>query len=185
MQNVKIKIMEEIWKDITGYEEFYKVSNLGNIFSISRNKLLKITLSDKGYPKVKLYKTNTNVKEFFNHRLVVQHFLENFNPNLQVNHKDGDRTNNIITNLELVTCKENIQHAFRVLKRKGSNLGLKGDKSPHSIKITQYSIDNKFIKDWDCARDVERVLFIANTNVLCCAKGKRKTAGGFIWKYKS
>ena len=51
-------------------------------------------------------------------------------------------------------------------------------------KILQYTLDMVFIKEWDCIRDIERELKIANQNISKCCKGKRKTAGGFIWRYK-
>lgn len=174
--------MIENWKDISNYENIYKISNLGRLKNIVTNKILKPSINQDGYERYFLYDKNHKRKCYFAHRLVCQQFLTSFNINLQVNHKDGIKTNNNIFNLEMITCKENINHAFKVLKRKGSNLGMI-NKSVKSIKIDQFSLGGVFIKTWSCAREIERQLGIANTNISRTAKGITKTAGKFIWKY--
>ena len=111
--------MEEIWKDIKGYEGIYKVSNLGNVLSLKRThksgfqkrlKLLKQHGDTSGYPQVVLYKDGER-KTYKVHRLVAESFIENpfFKP--EVNHKDGVKTNNVADNLEWCTRKENMFHA--------------------------------------------------------------------------
>lgn len=175
--------MIEIWKDIKNYENIYKISNLGRLKNIITSKFLKPSINQDGYLRYFLYDKNHKRKCYFAHRIVCEHFLINFDSKLQVNHKDGIKINNDIDNLELMTCKENINHAFKILKRKGSNLGIINDRNPKSIKIDQFSLDNVFIKTWSCAREIERQLGIPNTNISRTAKGITKTAGKFIWKY--
>ena len=111
----------EIWKDIEGYEGLYQVSNLGRVKSIygwcgnrfvKRTKILKLKINNKGYTKVYLYK-NKKSKMFFVHRLVAMAFVPNPNNLPQVNHKDGNKLNNSIGNLEWCTCSENIKHAYK------------------------------------------------------------------------
>jgi hypothetical protein len=115
----------EIWKDVVGYEGLYQVSNLGRVKSYyAKNGVLSDTprllggKRDKdGYVEVRLCK-NGRVAYKRAHRLVVSHFLTG-DMSLQVNHIDGDKSNNRVDNLELVTAKENVVHAHRVGLHKG------------------------------------------------------------------
>lgn len=105
--------MEE-WKDVVGYEGLFQVSNLGNVFSKRTNKLLKHSVSKKGYCLIASKiggRTGKNVC-FKVHRLVAEAFLDNEQNKLYVNHKDGCKTNNNVLNLELCTSSENMQHAY-------------------------------------------------------------------------
>ena len=129
--------MEEVWKDIKGYEGYYQISNLGRVKSLSRiwigktklgtdrpnrtkEKILKIAIEKGRKSNVKdscyvvLRKDGRN-KHHYVHRLVAGAFIKNDNTELytQVNHKDGDRYNNCVENLEWVTPKQNIEHAFK------------------------------------------------------------------------
>lgn len=103
----------EIWKNIKGFPN-YQVSNLGRVRSIPREKtkggILKECISKTGYVYVNLYKDG-QIKRKTIHTLVMGTFYE-------VNHKDGNKQNNNINNLEYVTKKQNIEHRFRVLKQK-------------------------------------------------------------------
>ena len=117
--------MTEIWKDIKGYEGLYQVSNLGRVVSFyGKNgklthtpKLLSGKLDKDGYTEVRLCK-NGNVSYKRVHRLVAEHFLHG-DKSLQVNHKNGDKSNNRADNLEWVTPKENIIHAHKLGLHKG------------------------------------------------------------------
>ena len=117
--------MKEIWKDIPNYEGYYQVSNLGKIKSLlfqnnvwnkkyKREKLLKQKLDKYKNYRVELWKDGTH-KTFLVARLVAFTFYkEDINNNaLTVNHMDGNRLNNKLDNLEVISLKENIQHAFR------------------------------------------------------------------------
>ena len=106
--------MIEVWRDIRGYEGLYQVSNLGRVKSIPRERtkggILKPLKDTTGYLSVNLYK-NGKIKRYKIHRLVANNFLE-------VNHKDGNKLNNNLSNLEYVTRSQNILHRFRTLKQK-------------------------------------------------------------------
>lgn len=123
-------VIEE-WRDVVGYEGFYQVSNLGRIRSLDREikhkngkvfkangKLLTITYSGNNYGRVILYKNGKNSAKLI-HRLVAGAFIPNVNNLKEVNHKDLDKTNNAVQNLEWVSPKQNTQHAFgnRHIKR--------------------------------------------------------------------
>ena len=128
--------MEEIWKDIEGYEGYYQVSNLGNVKSLSRYKqgvkgtyiskdiILKPFKNKGGYCLVKLC-NNSIEKSFQVHRLVAIAFLENNENKEQVNHKNGIKEDNTLINLEWNTRSENTSHAINtgliVMKSGGSH----------------------------------------------------------------
>lgn len=116
--------MKEIWKDIKGYEGFYRVSNFGRIKSVKRlikrsdgttqkvrEHILRSNQSGAGYYQVVLSKNNQS-KYPLVHRLVAEAFLNNPENKTQVNHKDGNKSNNNADNLEWVSCSENAIHAF-------------------------------------------------------------------------
>lgn len=115
----------EIWRGIEGYEGLYEVSNLGNVRSISRivkysdgrvynypSKNLSINFCGKyKLPYVHLYK-NSKRKSYLLHRLVALAFIPNLESKTEINHKDGDRTNNCVDNLEWASRLENMRHGF-------------------------------------------------------------------------
>ena len=104
--------MIEVWKGIKGFPN-YQISNLGKVKSKPREKtkggILKECISNTGYVYVNLYKDGKLYRKTI-HRLVMDNFYE-------VNHKDGNKKNNSINNLEYVTKSENIKHRFNILKQ--------------------------------------------------------------------
>lgn len=110
--------MNEIWKDIIGYEGMYQVSNLGRVKSIDRiinnhfykSQIIKSYDNGIGYYKIKLCK-NGKIKHFYLHRLVAQAFLEDYSPLLEINHINHNKKDNDIRNLELVSHLENMRKA--------------------------------------------------------------------------
>lgn len=102
--------MQEIWKDIINYEGLYQISNLGNVKSVKKSKLMKVDLHQDGYNRLWLSKENKS-KGFLLHRLIAIHFIPNPNNLPEVNHKDADKLNNSIDNLEWCTHSENMAHA--------------------------------------------------------------------------
>lgn len=116
--------MIEIWKDIKDYEGFYQVSNLGRIRSLTRNvkqhsssiqtkrgKILSLAIDRGGYVFCALSKNN-NLKTYKVHRLVANSFIPNPLDRKEINHKDCDKTNNVVWNLEWSTRSHNINHAI-------------------------------------------------------------------------
>ena len=120
--------MEEIWKDIDGYEGYYQISNLGNVKSLERTiensgtyngyykvkeRILRPRENKKrhGYYELSLKKDGIE-KRYKVHRLVASAFLSNPDNKTEVNHIDGNKSNNCISNLEWTTSKENKEHAW-------------------------------------------------------------------------
>jgi glucan-binding YG repeat protein len=137
--------MEEIWKDIPGYEYLYQVSNYGKIKSLNRKcttksnsfrlhneKLLKLNIDKYGYVRTGLFKNK--VKLWCVHRLVAICFIPNPENKLQINHKNGIKTDNKVENLEWCTQSENMTHAYGT----GLRQGYKGELNYfHKLKDTQ------------------------------------------------
>ena len=119
--------MNEIWKEIPGYEGYFEVSNLGNFRSMDRmvkyknnglrkypGKPLKVEQMQDGYQRIVLMKEAVK-KRYMCHRLVALTFIENPNNLPQINHKDGVRNNNIVNKLEWCYQIQNTQHSINVL----------------------------------------------------------------------
>ncbi|MDD5589230.1 MAG: NUMOD4 domain-containing protein [Candidatus Nanoarchaeia archaeon] len=137
----------EIWKDIEGYEGCYKVSNWGRIKSLGRTyyhshdkcnvsikeKILKFNCNEKYY-RVGLCKNYVR-KHYRVHRLVAETFIPNPERKPEVNHKNGNRFNNYVFNLEWVTPTENMRHAYK----NGLKCGLKGEKNSQA-KMTEKQV---------------------------------------------
>jgi hypothetical protein len=104
--------MEEIWKDIKNYEGLYQVSSFGNIKNIRTARILRLGLSSNGYYTVTLCNKSIN-KTFYVHRLIAETFLPNSLNKSTINHIDGNKINNDLSNLEWATQAENNRHAFK------------------------------------------------------------------------
>lgn len=115
----------DVWKDVIGYEGLYQVSNLGNVRSLDREiapnnrvpywrkgKICKQSKSNLGYMTVGFTVNNVKVSKYV-HRLVAEAFIDNINDYPQVNHIDGDKTNNRVDNLEWCTNSQNHTHASK------------------------------------------------------------------------
>lgn len=114
-------MQEELWKAIKGYEGLYQVSNLGKIKNLITNKILKGFYNKKGYLSVKLYNKN-NTKTFYIHRLVALNFINNTENKLQVNHINGIKDDNNLSNLEWCTNVENMNHRYTSLGKEKYSL---------------------------------------------------------------
>lgn len=119
------------------------------------------------------------------HRIVAEAFIPNPENKPCVNHIDGNKHNNKVSNLEWVTRSENMMHAYRILgfKNNKSNLGNFYGDAFRSVRINQYSKEGHFIKEFDCIRLAQDELGISETAISNCLSGRSKTSGGFIWKY--
>lgn len=148
---------EEIWKPIEEYEG-YEVSSYGRVRS--KRKILKPQLTEKGYLRHTIQNKSNKV-----HRLVAQAFLPNPNNYPEVNHKDENKQNNRVDNLEWCSHSQNLLHS-------------------RGKTILQYTKNNIIVKEWDNLASIEQNSKYNRSNICDVCKGKRKTAYGYIWKYK-
>lgn len=171
----------ETWKPIKGYENRYEISSLGRVKSLSRHKcvlqgkekrthekILKFDQHKNGYLFVCLY--NKSKKHAYPvHRLVAEAFIPNTRNLTQLNHIDGDKTNNKINNLEWCTAKENNLHSARVLHPE------------HGIAVKQFSKDGVFIKEYANTGIASEETGVGRSGICSCLIGRQKYAGGFLW----
>lgn len=176
----------EIWKDIKGYEGFYQISNLGRVRSLDRyvncligikalrkGKILTQNYNNKGYKRVSLCK-NGKHKNFQVHRLVAEAFIPNPDHLPCINHKDEDKTNNHVDNLEWCSVEYNSNYGTAIERRS----------EKRKVPILQYDNQGNFIREWNSASDAYRELGIYQQDISRCCKGIRKSACGYIWIYK-
>ena len=179
---------DEVWNDIPGFEGFYKASNKGNIKSVERyvrngrglrlipERNLVQCKTNTGYLQVHLYK-NGFKRDCNVHRVIAMTFLAQEEKEV-VNHKDGNKQNNDVSNLEWVSAEENYKHAV--------SLGLCNNHGSNNYKaraVIQADPNGNVIRHWGCINDAQRILKIPQSNIVKCCLGERKTAGGFSWRY--
>lgn len=161
-----MKNNNEIWKNIKDYEGYYQVSNLGNVRTLDRvvkdttknrtqrikGRILKQTDNGRGYKLVFLSKDRKR-KNYYVHRLVAEHFIENPKHLREVNHKDFNKSNNCIDNLEWVTSAENKIHLLNDIRGKEKSLRSGKTRFTNIINgrekdiIKEYTINNKTINN--------------------------------------
>lgn len=177
IRTFKIKNMEEIWKDIEGYEGLFEISSLGNVRNKQTNKLLAVYLSCR-YKNVILSQHPKLISKNI-HRLLAIHFIPNPDNKPQVNHIDGNKHNNALENLEWVTQSENALH-WQKLKGKSRLLGRYNH---HRSKAIMQIKDDRVIEIYPSAREAERKTGYFQTSLSKCARGGLSHAYGFVWKY--
>lgn len=175
--------MEEIWRDIKGYEGLYKVSNYGRFFGIKKKRIKTLSCGDKGYYYVELWKNNIR-QTFRVNRVVYETFIGSIPYNYEVNHIDEDKSNNSVWNLNLLTAKDNANWGTRnerMIDTRNKNKSLNSEKA-----VLQYTKDGQFVAEYKSLIEAERQTKIKWTNISRVCRGVcgHKTAGGYIWKYK-
>lgn len=162
----------EVWKDIPGFEN-YQISNYGNVKSLNygrtgKPKLLKPTVSGKGYLQVRLSKSG-KPNALLVHRLVAMAFVQNLNNRKQINHKDENKFNNNADNLEW--CDNQYNNTYN------------GKHNKIAKPVIQRSKAGNEIARYESIREAERKTGIKNITITRCCKGVYKTAGGYVWEY--
>ena len=183
--------MSEIWRDIEGYEGLYQVSTEGGVKSLNyrhtgREKIMKSQVDGFGYLHVMLYKDSKS-KQHHIHRLVASAFIPNHDSKSEVNHKDEDKTNNNVDNLEWCTHKENCNYGTRNERVAEAQRGVYNTKL--SIPVDMFTKEGEFIRQFPSSMEAERWLRAngypkaGHSHISQCCKGKLNTHCGFKWKY--
>lgn len=184
--------MEE-WKDIKGFEGLYRISNFGRVYSVRAGKVMR-PFDNGGYYRVHLCKNGKSVKKLV-HVLVAQHFIgEKPFDGAQVNHKDLNKKNNHVENLEWVDGRENVQHCIKHmhgrLDRLKSDMSAIGKKYGHigaeASKKPVAQIDpetEKIIGIYESARQAAKLTGANYKNISAVCTGKKKTHMGFVWRF--
>lgn len=176
--------MEEIWKDVPGYEGAYQVSNMGRVCSFLRcnarpeiPRIITQREDKKGYLRCKIRGKLVPV-----HRLVAISFIPNPLNKQQVNHIDGNKHNNFLQNLEWATNAENQKHAVLSGLKKMSDLT-----DATSKRVWQISKDGKLIKIFSSLNEAARMTGTHQSQISCCCLHKPHciSANGFKWLFES
>lgn len=183
----------EQWKDIEGFEGYYQISNLGNVRSLDRyvianksggikllkGKIMKLTRS-KGREDTKSWYLVVNLRKCGKnkvctvHRLVAEAFLPNPQQLPVINHIDGNKENNHVSNLEWSTHSNNNQHALDT-----------GLRMSRGISIVQCNMNGDVVCEYKSASEAARVTQLDRGSICHCLRNRRPSYAGFIWKYKS
>ena len=213
--------MKEIWKAVLGYEGLYEVSDIGRVRSLNYHregkvKNLKNVKDNNGYEVVGLCRYGRQ-KLFKVHRLVWEAFVGQIPDELQIDHINTVRDDNRLSNLRVVTPKENNANPItaernrkairEVVKHRSKNtqwlenlregvkrrsqdvkwLEANRESTRKSRNKTVLQLDKttgEVIREWECARDVERELGFNHSNIAACCQGKRNSAGGYRWRFE-
>lgn len=187
--------MDEIWKDIIGYEGLYQASSLGRIKSLSRivngigvarntrkETVLKSQVINSGY-KVSTFCINYKKKNFFVHRIIAECFVPNLDNKAEVNHINGVKTDNSADNLEWVTGSENKKHAYRIGLRTPIYVKF-GSDNHQSKRVYQYDFNGILLNSYGSIKEASVESGVAYARISANARDETKTAGGFIWRYE-
>lgn len=174
--------MDEIFKDIKGFEGEYQISTTGDVYSIKygKRKLMKLRKDKYGYLRVCLCKDGKH-KHFQVHRLVALAFIPNPDNLPQVNHKNEVKTDNRIENLEWCSAKYNIRYGTGNERRSKTNIETQGVK--YGKSVAQYALDGTLIGIYHSLHEAERQTGYSHQYISQCCRGRYKQSYGFIWKY--
>lgn len=162
--------MNEIWRDVPGYEGKYQVSNLGRVKSLSYRRsnkevILKPISNGTGYLQITFCKNGKTERQYV-HRLVAEAFIPNPGGLPEVNHKSEVKTENQVWNLEWCTRKYNATFSHT-----------------RGRSIQQYSLSGEPVQKWSSALSVEKELGFYSSSIIRCCRGKQDKAYGYRWSY--
>lgn len=178
---------KRIWKDIPGFEGKYQVSNTGQVRSLNykrtgKTKILKQNTTKRGYKQVTLCKKGEKPYPYYVHRLVAQAFIQNPNNLPEVNHKDENKANNAVWNLEWCDRLYNNEYGTARQRMSKSKIGQHtGGDNGNSKKVKCIELDLIFNSVADANEYLDKPR--QNDNIRACARGEQKTAWEYHWIY--
>ena len=173
--------MEEIWKEVPGWEGYYEASNLGNIRRMKNQRMLKPKTNKGGYLYVGLTRNN-KTQWFFVHRLIASAFLPNPGNLPFINHKSEVKTDNSLANLEWCDTKYNNNYGTRNERISERNKATSNKKA-----VQQCDMDGNVLAVYESQKEAERATGIAQRNISNCCRGLEHhlSVGGYKWKFVS
>lgn len=185
--------MQEIWKDIQGWEGIYQVSNLGKIKSLKRqtknqfgkeDAIRKLDKTKNGYLLVMLRDGCKN-KNVAVHRLVAQAFLANPHNYPVINHIDGVKTNNVLENLEWCTYSYNSKHNYKIGLQKGktNNKGKFGELATFKRPVVQMDLNGNVLAKYITLTEACKATGADRSHMAKVCRGKLKKTAGYRWAY--
>ena len=173
--------MNEVWKDIAGFEGLYQVSSLGRIKSFRRSTkfhgqsehFLSPTITPNGYETVTLYTGPRGRHKFLVHRLVAQAFIPNPNHFEAVNHKDENKRNNCVDNLEWCTLAYNNSYGTARIR----------ETLTKGTPIQQLTLEGYPLAIYNSVSIAAQLLGLPKQGIKDCLSGKCQSSSGYIWKY--
>lgn len=193
MDNFKLRITDdigfEVWQDIPGYEGRYQVSTYGRVRSLDhygsnghtivlyKGKILTPCMGSEGYYHV--YFFNGKTRSNMIHRLVASVFIPNFNNKREVNHKDENKLNNNVSNLEWLSSFENANYGTRNIR------AIETKKEMGLLKrVVMLDLGGNTIDRFESMADAAKFVGGNKTNICACCNNKAKTAYGYRWRYE-
>lgn len=188
--------MNEIWKDINGYEGLYQVSNLGRVKRLRKQvnyrhgkrfineKIMKIKNNGNGYMLVSLTKQKIPKNKYV-HRLVAESFIPNLNNKKYINHLDGIKSNNTLENLEWCTQSDNNIHAYKMGLRFPSGACTPGSFDHKRKAVCKYSLNGDLITEYPSVMDASIKNRVNSSRISRVCNGIGISVHGFIYKFKS
>ena len=185
------KKLMEIWKQIQGFKPIYQVSSTGRIRSIERNtndnggvlhrkeRILRVSVSRLGYHIAYLYDVNGRKRTIPVHQIVARAFISNPENKPEIDHIDGDKSNNRPENLRWVTHKENCSNPVTAQKQKKYI----EESAKHRRAILAFDLNGKFVGEWPTLTKAAKETGTCRHSISYAANGKYKTANNLIWRY--
>lgn len=174
----------ENWKNVVGYEGLYEVSDQGNVRNSVTGRVLKPKHDRWGYLRVNLYKDRRQ-KSHLIHRLVARAFIQNPENYPQVNHKDEDKENNAVENIEWCTAYYNT-HYGTAMQRSLEKMDLRTRAMHGGAKtakpINQYCLSGSLVGVYRSSSHAAEVTGVSASRIRSCVCGKAKMAGGYVWR---
>lgn len=173
--------MQEIWKDVPNYDGLYQISNFGRVksFNFSRKHFnqnyhfLKPNISNNGYEQVTLYNKSRERHKYLVHKLVAEAFLSNPHNYPCVNHKDENKLNNSVDNLEWCTYKHNNNYGTARIRARITK----------SRPVSQYTLEGIWIASYVSPSIAADIIGCDRHRITDCCNGKTSSALGYLWEW--